>query len=271
MAIVDNLFWNTGQFVLGAVIGTTAVAIYGVAIQLHGMHEQFSTAMSALFLPRVTAMVSKSDNRQEISDLFIRVGRLQYIILSFILVAFILLGRDFVILWAGHDYQEAYIITTLFFLATTIPLCQNMGIIILQARNQMKFRALCYCFTSVLCVVIQIILAKQFAGIGCAIGLASSVLLGHVVIMNWYYYKKQGINIMQFWKEILRMSIPSILVGVSAFILLKYINLDVSWSTFIVEVVVFALIYLPIAFCFQMNQSERDLIKNMLLRRKRVM
>lgn len=269
MAIVDNLFWNTGQFVLGAVIGTTAVAIYGVAIQLHGMHEQFSTAMSALFLPRVTAMVSKSDNRQEISDLFIRVGRLQYIILSFILVAFILLGRDFVILWAGPDYHEAYIITTLFFLATTIPLCQNMGIIILQARNQMKFRALCYCFTSVLCVVIQIILAKQFAGIGCAIGLASSVLLGHVVIMNWYYYKKQGINIMQFWKEILRMSIPSILVGVSAFILLKYINLDVSWSTFIVEAVVFALIYLPIAFCFQMNQSERDLIKNMLLRRKR--
>ena len=90
MAIVDNLFWNTGQFVLGAAIGTTAVAVYAVGIQLKGMHEQFSTAMSTIFLPRVTAMVSNNDDGKGVSDLFIRVGRIQFVVLSFVLVSFIL-------------------------------------------------------------------------------------------------------------------------------------------------------------------------------------
>lgn len=143
-AIMDRIYWSTGQFVLGIYRGAVAIAVYAVAIQLQSMFMMFSTAISTVFLPRVTAMVAKENNEQEISNLFVRTGRLQYIIMAFILSAFIVFGKPFIQLWAGAGYEDAYYICLLFFIPLTIPLIQNLGITVLQARNQMKFRSLLY-------------------------------------------------------------------------------------------------------------------------------
>lgn len=267
MAIVDNLFWNTGQFVLGAVIGTAAVAVYAVAIQLHSMHEQFSTAISSLFLPRVTALVSHNDDESELSNLFIRVGRIQYIVLSYVLIAFVLFGNLFIRLWAGETYHDAYYITLLFFAATTIPLCQNMGIVILQARNQMKFRAICYCFTSALCLVLQIFLVHQYEGIGCALGLAVAIVLGHILVMNFYYYRKQKLDIPSFWKEIFKMSIVPLVIGIITYIVLRITTLEEGWFALISEASVFTMVYIPIAYKLQLNVDERLLFKRLIIRK----
>lgn len=91
------------------------MAVYSVAIQLTQMFMMFSTAISGVFLPKVTAMVTYGGNEKEISDLFIRTGRIQYIVMSFILSAFVVFGRPFIRLWAGEGYEEAYYVSLLFF------------------------------------------------------------------------------------------------------------------------------------------------------------
>ena len=55
-AIMDRIYWSTGQFVLGMYRGTVTVAVYSVAIQLTHMFMLFSSAISGVFLPKVTAM-----------------------------------------------------------------------------------------------------------------------------------------------------------------------------------------------------------------------
>ena len=66
-------------------------------------------------------MVAKENNEKAISDLFIRMGRIQYAIMAFILTGFILFGKVFIYFWAGSDYDEAYYIALLFFIPLTIP------------------------------------------------------------------------------------------------------------------------------------------------------
>ena len=143
-AIMDRIYWSTGQFVLGAVAGTAAVAVFAVAINLENMYMGFSTAISGVFLPKITAMVATHKRDEDISDIFIRTGRIQYIIMAFILSGFILFGRQFINVWAGEGYEDAYAITLCFLIPLTVPLIQNIGITILQARNQMKFRSVVY-------------------------------------------------------------------------------------------------------------------------------
>ena len=194
---------------------------------------------------------------------------MQFIILSFVLVAFVVYGEQFVRLWAGESYHDAYYITVLFFAATTIPLCQNMGIIILQARNQMKFRALCYCFTSVLCVILQLVLVHIWGGIGCAVALAIAILVGHIIVMNYYYYRKQGLDIRHFWRDIIKMSIFPCVIGVLTFIIRNHFAFGDNWLSLITEAVLFSVIYFPLAYYLQFNESEKELAKSMLLYRKR--
>lgn len=71
-AIMDRIYWSTGQFVLGMYRGTVTVAVYSVAIQLTHMFMLFSSAISGVFLPKVTAMVTRGGSDRDISDLFIR-------------------------------------------------------------------------------------------------------------------------------------------------------------------------------------------------------
>lgn len=256
--IMDKIYWSTGQFVLGAVSGTIAVSIFAVAIQLQGMYMQFSSAISSVFLPKVTAMVTNSSSDKDLSDLFIRTGRIQYVVMCFILSGFIVFGKPFIQLWAGMEYSESYIITLLFFVALLIPLIQNLGITILQAKNQMKFRSILYIIIAVFALAFEILFAKLWGGIGCAIAIAGALFIGQGLVMNIYYYKKQHIDIVTFWKEILKMTVvPAILVVFSLF-LVGRIEIG-SWLRLAESVLVFSIVYLPLFFFTSMNKGERNL------------
>lgn len=91
--IMDRIYWNTGQFVLAVYVNTATVAVFAIAIQLSILYMSFSTSISGVFLPKVTSMVTNNDNRKEISSLFIRTGRIQYIVMAFILSGFVEIGR----------------------------------------------------------------------------------------------------------------------------------------------------------------------------------
>ena len=258
-AIIDRIYWSTGQFVLGMYAGATAIAIYAVAIQMEHIFISFSTAISGVFLPKVTAMITKEQNEKIISDLFIRTGRIQYLIVSFILVSFIIFGKQFITLWAGSNYEEAYIISLLFFIPLTVPSIQNLGIIILQARNQMKFRSILYIIIALCSLVISIPLAKSYGGIGCAIGTSISLILGQIIAMNIYYYKKLNINIPLFWREITKLSIIPIILGIIGWYGLQFININDIFSL-LGFIILFTIIYLPLIWTSGMNNYEKKLI-----------
>ncbi len=256
--IMDRIYWNTGQFVLGMYGGTAAIAVFAVAIQLSMLYMSFSTSISGVFLPKVTAMVASQSDQKEISDLFIRTGRIQYIVMAFILSGFVIFGRPFIRLWAGTDYEDAYGMSVLFFVSLTIPMIQNLGITILQARNSMKFRSLLYLVIALVSLYFQFVLAKRYGGLGCAIAISAALLVGQGLIMNVYYHYRQGLDLVLFWKEIGRMSVVPIIMCVSTLWLIRDAIWD-SWFQLGLAIVVYVLVYLPLFFRFAMNQSERYL------------
>ncbi|MCM0384530.1 oligosaccharide flippase family protein [Bacteroides fragilis] len=263
--IMDRIYWNTGQFVLGALVGTLAVAVFSVAIQLQGMYMMFSTAISGVFLPKVMAMVAKSNNEKEISDLFLRTGRIQYTILAFILSGFVVFGRQFISFWAGESYADAYYIALLFFVPLTVPLIQNIGITILQARNQMKFRSMIYIIIALGSFVLQIPLTKYFGGIGCASAISGALIVGQILIMNIYYQRKQGIDIKRFWIEISKMSMIPIIICSVSIIILRFFPIE-TLSQFVIGIMIFSVVYIPLFCKFGMNRNERKLMLSPLMK-----
>lgn len=258
-AIMDRVYWSTGQFILGAVVGTAAISIYAVAIQLQSLYMQFSTAIGGLFLPKVTAMVTCNNDSNEISNLFIRTGRVQNIVMITILSGFIIFGQPFIILWAGPDYKDAYPMTVCFFSSLYIPLIQNLGITILQARNQMKFRSVLYVCIAVGALFLQFLFAKMWGGLGCAIAVSAALLLGQGVIMNIYYYRKQKLDIPRFWKEILKMNIVPIVISALTMVLLA--NMDINtWFSLIISILAFLSVYTPLLYCIGLNEYEQKLL-----------
>lgn len=260
-AIMDRIYWSTGQFVLGIYKGSVAIAVYAVAIQLESMYMMFSTAISSVFLPKVTSMVTKGSSDEEISDLFIRTGRIQYIVMAYILSAFVVFGKQFIILWAGDDYADAYYLTLMFFVPLTVPLIQNLGILILQARNQMKFRSMLYIVIALCSLGLSIYLAQIYGGYGCAFATGMALLIGQGLIMNIYYQKKQRINIKGFWWEILKMSIvPAVFIVVGLYALNHFEPSNMTVLDFVKYLILYTVLYIPLFLIFSINKEEKDLL-----------
>lgn len=220
--LVDRAFWSTGQFILGMLNGTKDVAVYSLVVQLCNYYMAFSLAISGVFLPKMTQLVSERRSMVEISDLFIKIGRIQYIVMAYILFGFILFGKVFVAYWAGNGYEKVYPLAVLIMIPQTIPLIQNLGISILQAQNRQGFRSLLNVIIALVSVWFGYELTKKYGIWGCAISTACALFIGHGLILNWYYKSRIHIDIVRFWKSIIQLTLPVLFSYMVMVILLSY-------------------------------------------------
>lgn len=269
-SIVDMLFWATDKVILGMLASSVAVAIYNVGGTFNTMVVSLSTSISGVLVPKITGMVMTNAAKHEWTNLFIRVGRIQFIIIALIVSGFSVFGQVFINLWAGPEYADAFWVAVLTMFPLCIPLIQNTGISFVTAQNKHQFRSIVYLVIAILNVISTYLIVPYMGIIGAALCSCVSYLLGQGLIMNIYYYKVTGLDIPRFWGNILRMAIiPGIMLVVGLFVL-RHIVLD-SWLTFLVGVVVYTGIYALLMYRFAMNDYEKDIIRKPLqniLRRK---
>lgn len=257
--IIDQINWSVDKFLLGRFAGTTAVAVYGVGSQINSMYIEFSSSVSNVFVPKVNKIVAESCDDKELTKLFTKVGRIQFIILGLILSGFIFFGIPFVKIWAGPEYVDSYAIALLLVVPVTIPLIQNLGIEIQRAKNMHKARAIVYLFIALANIVISIPLIKFIGPIGAALGTAISLFAGNIVFMNWYYHVRIGMNMFYFWKEI-AMIIPALIIPfVFGIIIVKNIKI-----IGLIKLGIFILLYISVycvsIYSLGMNAEEKQLV-----------
>lgn len=260
--IIDKIYWETDRIIIGKYIGTSAIAIYSVASIFNQVYRNLSTAISGVLFPKINILVV--ENRlKELSNLFIKVGRIQYILLGLISSGFIVFGKEFIYLWLGEGYSEVYIISLWIMVPLTIPLIQSTGIAIIQARNLHQFRSIIYFFIAISNIINSIQLVKNYGIVGCAVATGISFILGHIIIMNIYYQKRINIDIILFWKNIFKMTIPIIIVFILGILMNKFIN-NYSFKTFIFKGSIYTLFYSILMYFIGMNIEEKNEVKKLL-------
>lgn len=266
--VVEQINWNADKFIIGRFHGPEPVAIYGIAALFSTYYMTFSTAISGVFVPRVNSMVARGLGASELTALFIRVGRVQFLVLGLVLSGVVIFGKPFMVLWAGRSFQESYYLMLLLMVPVTIPLLQNLGIEIQKAQNLHKFRTWAYLILAVANILVTIPVAREYGPIGAALVTGLSFLIGHGLIMNWYYHQRIGLDVMRFWGEILRLSvgvIPAIIFGVFAAATLDLYNLPIL----AVVIVFYVFIYAIGMWLFGMNGFERHLLLGPIQKRLR--
>ncbi len=256
--IVDEINWNVDKFLLGRFKGTVDVAIYGVAASLSGYFRQFSIYISSVFSPRVNKIVALENDNSKLTELMIKVGRIQYFVLGLVASGFVFFGESFCVLWAGEEYRSSYLIAVALMVPSIIPLVQNIGITILLARNKHRFRSVAFFIIAIINVLISIPLCMLYGGVGCAIGTGISLVVGNGLIIN-LYYKKIGLNIGSFWKSIISMS-KGLIIPVAAGVLTIVFDISYNWLTMLCGIAVYALVYLISMYKLGCNDYERKLI-----------
>lgn len=262
--VVDQINSNMGKFILGRYQGTSAVAVYSVGYTLYQYYMMFSTAISGVFTPRIHKLVNETNNdsglqRQRLTEIFVAVGRIQFIILALIASGLVFFGREFIIFWAGDIYAESYYVALLIILPSSIALIQNLGIEIQRAMNKHKFRSIVYLLMAVVNLVVTVILCPKYGAIGTAMGTAISLIVANGVIINIYYHKSCNIDILAFWKSIFRLA-TGIVLPVVAGILMRRFLVMTNVIVLLIGISLYVVVYCVSMWFLGMNNSEKQLV-----------
>ena len=272
--VIDQINWNIDKIVLARFKGTVSVAIYSVGYTLNTYYNTVSTAVSGVFTPLVHEIVNeykdcKDEQRDHLTSIFTKVGRVQFLILGLFSTGLVLFGKQFIEVWAGKGFEESYYVVLLLAIPATIPLIQNVGIEIQRAMDKHKFRSIAYLIMALLNLIVSIYLCQIWGPVGCAIGTGASMIIANGIIMNLYYYKQCNIDIILFWKEIIHI-IPGIIIPYICFqLLVLSFPITSSFGKLILWICLYTFIYTISIWNLSMNSYEKNLIYRMVNKVKR--
>ena len=259
--VVGQLYNATDTVMIGTVpaLATTGVAIYNIGGVFNHIVFSLTTGISAIISPRTNKMVFAGASNDELTNLAIRIGRLQGYIITLIVTGFIAFGKPFIHFYAGDDYADAYWVAVLMMVPNMIPLVQSVCLSIIVAQNRHRFRSLTYLGIALLNVIGTWFLMKTPLGItGAALMTGIALVIGQGFVMNWYYWKKTGLEIGRFWKELCKLYvIPCLLCAVTLFasIWIDFYHIPAMLA----GIIVYTTIYCGLTWCLVFNGYEKEL------------
>ena len=268
--IIDQINWNIDKLLLARFKGTASVAIYTVGSSLYSYYMSFSTAISGVFSPRIHRIVNETEEDlatqgKMLTELFTRVGRIQFLLLALIASGVAFFGKTFITnYWAGEEYGDSYYVALLLIIPSSIALTQNLGIEIQRAKNKHQFRSVAYSIMALLNLGLSIYLCQIYGPIGCAFGTAVSLVVANGIIMNIYYHKKCDIDILYFWKSILSLVKGLVLPIFVGCVIIYFIPLS-TVGNFLFGVGVYVIAYAISQWLVGMNDYERQLVSKPII------
>ncbi|MFQ8706077.1 MAG: oligosaccharide flippase family protein [Thomasclavelia sp.] len=259
-SVMSQVNMNLDNIVIGSIIGPDAVTVYSVGILIFNMFQQLSTAISNLMLPTTTLIIAKGATSRDLENFVIRVGRLQFLLLGAATLGFIILGKEFILLWMGKGFNDAWIITVILIIPALFELSQNVCLSVLRAKNKLGFRTLVIGMSTILNLFITIVGTKYFGYYAAALGTSLSTIIGSLVIMNIYYLKRFNINAIYIFRNIFKkIFLCQLLPCISLIIFNMYIYN--SWKALVFKMILYCLIYLFLLYFYGFNNEEKKFFK----------
>lgn len=261
--ICDLVNNSVPNMLLGALTSAVTVSVFAVSIQIRNVFVSLSTVMSNVFVPKINQIVATSDDNGELTRFMTRVGRCQMFLFCWVYCGFVLLGRFFVVRWAGESFTEAYYLICAMVLPLGVPLCQNTGIEIQRAKNKHKARSLVYLGMACVNVVFTWFASPCLGYWAPAVAYIASISLGNGLFMNWYYQARIGLDMEFFWKRNLPVALASACVIALGMAVGRFVPVG-SWLGFCVWGLVYSAVFVGAMWAFVLDGDEKAAVAKKL-------
>lgn len=275
--LLANLLQNISKYLnngidkvlIGRYLTNEDVTVYSVAMTFISFFMIISTVIQSVHLPQVVKLNEKGASIDELTDVVVKVGRIQLILCGGFLSGFIVLGQDFISLWAGPDSGQAWSIALIIMVPLLIPLIQNVCLCILTAKDKRFFRSLVMVLLSLVNLLVSIVLIKRFGLLGAPIGTAIAYALGNVIVMNIYYQKCLNIKVRLMFKRIFSRILPCIvLITIPLFFGFRmYLDGILMWC---VKAIIFLTLYFLVIYFVGMQKDEKKFVEKILIKIKNI-
>ncbi len=260
--MVYQFQWRTGQVILGATTNTVVVAIYAVGVTLGLYFLTFGNVINGLVLPKAVKSIYKNDTTALLTAEMIRISRITMIVLFYILGGFLILGQEFIVLWVGETYKDAWLVALLIMIAYVMPISQGYAHAILEAKKLMRFKSLSSLILTIIGIGIGGYLSTIYGLKGIIYGIFGALMILQIMVV-FYYQIKLGLDMKQYFTKAL---FPYLLLFIPVCVITYYVVQFIGngWGFFILKGIVFTLLFV-IGMYVLLSKTERTSLMGIFL------
>ena len=264
--VMQRMYFNIAPSILGIISNSTEIALFAPAAAIESYFYTIATAISGLFLPTISRMIV--EDKTQIQKLLINVGKFQIFVTCFMFVGLFCVGRDFMILWMGEDFEKSAFCVIILILPSVLTIPQQIANTYAIAENHVKSIALADIVATVFCVGLAFVLGSRLGALGSSIAISAAYFIRFGLYMG-IYQKKLGLHMGQFFKACyLRMIIPVVIcIGVG--IVLNYFLTEINFLYFFIKVVAIIVVYLLSVCLIGYTKNDRKRAIDYIKRKKR--
>lgn len=253
----------TDTVLLGIVARNSSViiAIYGVGAQIIQYFKTIGSHVNGVLMPGVVRLVENGADSKTLQNEMVRIGRILFMMLGLIYTAFAVYGEDFIVLWAGKEYKQAYFVALAILAPTMLLNIQSIANQILWAMNKHKMQAVIQIISAVLNIFLTAFLIKWNPLKGAVLGTIIALCLGDAILMNYMFKKHIGIKLIEYFRGLFKGVLPALLISAVVGTAIKFLTSAYSgWVFWAIKCAIMVAVYGICMLLFGMNTYEKNLI-----------
>ena len=260
--LAQRMIFNITPSIIVAVSSTGAIgsAVFGLGTTIEGYVYTFATAINGMFMSRISKLVYQGKKDTELTDLMIKVGRIQCMIIGVLCVGFISFGKSFIIdIWNKPDFSESYLCAVFLIIPSFFYLPLEIANTTIIVENKVKLQSFVFIIMGAINVVLSVVLSKYYGALGASFSIFVAYML-RTVLMVVIHVKVLHLKMWEFFKATYFKITPWLALSLGVGLLLENFNpLSAGFLRFVVNGVVFVGFFGITMLLFCMNDYEKNL------------
>ena len=254
--LANKLNYSTDAIVIGAFLGTSAVAIWAVAQRLIEIVQRITDQLNAVLFPVVVdnSTVQRTDKLQKI---LIQGTRLSLAMVVPMATVLGLIARPVVMVWVGPEFAASVDVIYILSVGVALRVGNSTSAVILKGSDLHRFLAFSNLSMAAANVVLSVVLVRMYGLIGVAIGTLIPMIVFSMFVVFPAACRRVELPVLTVVRRSVWPAIwPAIVMG--GFVLLTRSRIEGSWSLIVGQSLVAAMIYAALFLSFAISRNERD-------------
>lgn len=256
--MVNYIILKTDNIVIGMFLSPQAITMYSIGFMLSDYTAQIVGKMCNTFTPVFSEHEARGE-KHEIDSLLFNSCRFASLIGVPVGLTAIVVGKDFITLWMGKEYQGAYLIMVVMMIArmTGFPTASMYSMLYGIGKHYIAlFTGI---FEALVNLVLSIVLVHHYGILGVAVGTMIPMVIANVFFPVIVSRKMKTDLRVWLMEAIVRPGIFSIVFYLAISILCSFFR-QVSWSGFIAQAIIIVLVYSMLFWFMGLRRHERSML-----------
>jgi O-antigen/teichoic acid export membrane protein len=254
--LANKLNYSTDAIVIGAFMGTSAVAVWAVAQRLIEIVQRITDQLNAVLFP-VVVDNSTIQQTERLQKILIQGTRLSLAMVVPIATVLGLTARPVVLVWVGPEFSASVNVIYILSVVVALRVGNATSAVILKGSGMHKFLAFSNLSMALGNLILSLLLVGAYGLIGVAVGTLVPMIVTAMFVVFPAACRRVQLSVFTVVQRSVWPAIwPAIVMG--GFVLLTRGRTEGSWSLIFLQSLAAAIIYAVLFLLFAISRNERD-------------